>query len=437
MRGSIATAVLGSLVLVAALACLARTSWLEGRELRVIERASIDELASREDATPESVRLARVRLVRDQVVTFQLCADDPMQPERWAGAMAVAIWRPRARELMTRTELTDEVLAQVRRNATHGCLTIGGGVVAESDDYAVEALWDERPATIASVPLTLSVEARHPLELVDLVLVLLAWAGALAMVAVLALRPATRAASARGRGQLGGGDPDAAASEIDLWEAEQAAHARSWPPEVRAVAGVTLVALGFAVTSFLPAGATWALGTAIVLHGFNVAVAFGLAGGPGARRRLEVLALARPLRAWLYFPLAFVGGFVLWLAAIQATALVPSTSESAIQVFVSMPSGLLSFASLAVVAPLAEEIFFRGFLYGVLEQRSRVVAFAVSALLFVAAHGYQTWGQWGALVAIGVTGVSLTALRAASRSTLVPALAHLVYNGLLAIGALA
>ena len=33
------------------------------------------------------------------------------------------------------------------------------------------------------------------------------------------------------------------------------------------------------------------------------------------------------------------------------------------------------------------------------------------------AHAPQTWGQWGALVAISVTGLGLTTVRAISRST--------------------
>lgn len=425
MLSKIAWVAAGAVLVSAALACVARTSWLESQEVRVVERASLDELSTRDGATDESVRLARVRLSREQEVTFQLCADDPMEPERWAGAMAVAIWRPRARELMTRTELTPEVLAQVRRSATHGCLTIGRGVIGESDDYAIEAMWSERPQAVAAVPLTVSVEARRPLESTDLLLVLLAWLGTLCVVAALALRP--RAAEA--------GTAAPRESAVDLWEAEQAARARPWPPELRALAGVVLVALGFGLSAFLPPGPAFALGTALAIHGYNVAIALALAPGPGWRRKLEVLGLVRPARAWLHFPIAFVAGFVLWWVALRATALVPSTGESAIQAFVRMPSGLLSFASLAVVAPLAEEIFFRGFLYGVLEQRSKVLAFVVSALLFAAAHGLQTFGQWGALVAILVTGVALTALRAVSRSALVPAVAHLIYNGLLAMGA--
>jgi membrane protease YdiL (CAAX protease family) len=178
------------------------------------------------------------------------------------------------------------------------------------------------------------------------------------------------------------------------------------------------------------------LAVSVTLALFEVGVAVGLAPGPGLRRRMDALALIRPKRWWLHFPIALVAGAVLVVAARWATGLVPSTGRSPIQLLVSFPSGMLSFAALAVVAPLAEEVFFRGFVYGVLEKRSAILAFAGGWLLFVVAHAPQTWGQWGALVAITITGLVLTTLRAVSGSTLVAALAHLVYNGLLALLAL-
>ena len=103
--------------------------------------------------------------------------------------------------------------------------------------------------------------------------------------------------------------------------------------------------------------------------------------------------------------------------------------------FVSWPSGMLSFAALAVAAPLAEEIFFRGFVWSTLERYHRVAAFLGAWLLFVAFHASQTWGEWGALLAITVTGLGLTSIRALSGSTLIAATAHLVYNGMLAMTA--
>lgn len=410
------TTVLGLITALLAVAGVARVASLESHEVRVVERVTLADLAEAEGATAESVRLTRVRLARDQQVVFELCADDAMPPERWMGAMAVAVWRPRARELMTRSELTAEVLAQVRRGRGQGCLTIGRGVIAEDDVYAVEALFDERPRGIEEVPLTVSVQAHRPLRGLDLLLLLSTWLCAIALVGTLPRR------SARG-------------PELDAWEVEEAARARPLPPEVRVGAGLALLVAALLGSGYLPGGAALALATGVALAALEVAIALGLAPGPGFGQRVSLLALTRPSPVQLWLPLAVVAGALLWLFAVVATRLVPSTGQSAVSVFVSSPSGLLSFACLAVLVPLAEEVFFRGFVYGVLEARSKVLAFLSAWLLFVLAHAPQTWGQWGALVAILVTGFALTSLRLASRSTWVPALAHLVYNGILAIGA--
>ena len=417
MPWKIAGLVLAVATLLALSAGVARVSWLEGQELRVVEHVTLAELAAAEGATAGSVRLGRAQLTREQHVTFELCAGDAMPPERWTGAMAIAVWRPRAGELMTRSDLTAEVLAQVRRGPELGCLTIGRGVIGEDDVYAVEALYDARPTALEEVPLTLSVQAHRALEGVDAGIVAGAWLFAMALVVSLAgLRRA-----------------DAPAEELDLWEQE--AQGPWIPPEVRVVAAVLALVAGFFVSGFLPAGAALALAAGAALALVEASLALALAPGPGFRRRLSLLAIGRPSRAWLWFPLALVTGVLLWIIAVLATRLVPSTGVSAVSTFVSWPSGLLSFACLAVLVPLAEELFFRGFVYGVLEARSRVIAILGAWLLFVLAHAPQTWGQWGALVAILITGLALTALRAVSRSTLVPALAHLVYNGILAISA--
>lgn len=423
MPWKIAALVLAVATLLALGAGIARVSWLEGQEIRVVEHVTLAELAEAEGATAGSVRLGRARLTREQHVTFELCSGDAMPPERWTGAMAIAVWRPRSGELMTRSDLTAEVLAQVRRGPDLGCLTIGRGVIGEDDVYAVEALYDARPSAIAEVPLTLSVQAHRALEGVDAGIVAGAWLFAIALVVSLA----------------GWRRADAPAEALDLWEQEQAAQGPKIPPEVRVAVAVLALVAGFFLSGFLPAGAALALAAGSALALVEASLAFALAPGPSFRRRLSLLAIVRPARAgfpgWLWFPLALVIGVLLWIIAVLATRLVPSTGVSAVSTFVSWPSGLLSFACLAVLVPLAEELFFRGFVYGVLEARSRALAVLGAWLLFVLAHAPQTWGQWGALVAILITGLALTALRAASRSTLVPALAHLVYNGILAISA--
>lgn len=406
---------LSTLVLVAT--GIARVAWLEGQELRVVERVTLADLARLENATDESVRLAEVALFRDQEVIFELCSADAMPAERWTDSMALAVWRPRAAELMTRSELSAEVLALARRGPGQGCLMIGRGRIEEDDDYAVEALFDRWPETLDEVPLTVIVQARRPLSRWDAALVAAGWFCAVALVVAL-VRRRTKPL------------------ELDAWEAEKVAAAPPVRSELRLGIGMAALLGAYLLSGHVPGGAALALAAGVGLAIAQGAIAFGLAPGPGIRRRAEMLGVKAPPRAARWLAVAVASGVLLWLIALLATRLVPSTGVSAVSTFVSWPSGLLSFACLAVVVPLAEEIFFRGFVYGFLEVGSRALAFGGTWLLFVLAHAPQTWEQWGALLAIFVIGFGFTALRTASRSVLVPALAHLVYNGLLAVGAL-
>jgi membrane protease YdiL (CAAX protease family) len=86
-----------------------------------------------------------------------------------------------------------------------------------------------------------------------------------------------------------------------------------------------------------------------------------------------------------------------------------------------------------VLLPVAEEVFFRGYLYRAALRLGAAAAFVITVVLFVALHAQQSWGNWGGLVAIALTGTALTGLRALSGSVLVPALAHLLYNFALSV----
>jgi len=84
---------------------------------------------------------------------------------------------------------------------------------------------------------------------------------------------------------------------------------------------------------------------------------------------------------------------------------------------------VLLFA-VAVVAPVAEEVFFRGLLYGWLRGRLPVVpATLVAAVLFGAAHQ-----QIGLVLPLAVVGAGLCLLYERWRTLWVPAAAHAVVN---------
>ncbi len=436
MAWKVGSGISGALVSLGVLVALVSTAALEEEEVRWFEDVT---LAERTAPGASSATLTTVSLRRDQRVVFELCAADPMDPERWAGAMAVAVSRPSAREVLTRSELDARVLGMVRRDATSGCLTIGSGTIGADDDYTIEASWDAPPTALADVPLRVRVLGRRPLGLAQVLIVLLTWIASLGLLATLALRSPSEAAAAAPASEEEEEEEDAWVREVEgarrplpRWLGAQWLGAW-W---ARLAGGFALVLAGFYATGFLPGGAAAGLAIGAGLASFEVGVALLFAPGRRLAARLETLGLRRPRAWWAWFPGAVLFGLGLVWVARLSTTLVPSTGTSAVQTFVSWPSGMLSFAALAVVAPLAEEIFFRGFVYGLLEPRNRALAFLGGWLLFVLAHVPQTFGQWGALVAITVTGLMLTTLRVASRSTLVSGLAHLVYNGLLALSAL-
>jgi membrane protease YdiL (CAAX protease family) len=412
--------------LLAAIAAVVRAEDLSSREVYVLERFTLGERARAARATTESARLALAPLRAQQQVDVELCAADGMPATSWLGAMSLAVWRPGARELLVRTELDARTLAFVRRGGREACLTIGSGRIQHDDEYAVEALWSRAPVALYAVPMTLSVQARPVLGVPDRAIVLLGWLMALGLALTIALSGMPSAAAAP---ELEDADEEARAA------LRGSARGHGMPAWARLSLAIVVLGGVFVATGWLPGGASIAVVGGLGLALTQVALALALAPVSGRFGRASALALERPHAAWRWLAAAFLGGVLLRYAALAATRFVPSTGQSAVQLFVSWPSGLFSFACLAVLVPAAEEIFFRGFVYGVLERRSRALAFGGAATFFALAHLPQTWGQWGALAALVVTSLALTALRAASRSTAVAAVAHLVYNALLALSA--
>lgn len=95
------------------------------------------------------------------------------------------------------------------------------------------------------------------------------------------------------------------------------------------------------------------------------------------------------------------------------------------------PLGLLFFAATAVlIAPVTEEIAYRGFLFRAIETwKGRATSVVFVVLLFFVAHVGQLEGYDAALLGILIASVAFTLLRAASGSAIPSMIAHLVYNG--------
>lgn len=141
------------------------------------------------------------------------------------------------------------------------------------------------------------------------------------------------------------------------------------------------------------------------------------------------------LPTWLDIGFAPVG-FVLYLltsgiAVYLFGMLVPSFDMSQAQNvgFVDLSQQyeyILAFATLVVIAPVAEEILFRGYLYGKLRRWAPLwVAMVVSSALFGAVHG-----QWNVAIDVFVLGMVACGLREVTGSIWAGVLLHVIKNGL-------
>lgn len=452
-----------------ALAVLAGGALLLSAGLRVSELAAheLDDagawtaLVAGQDAV-----LLEADLEEGEEVRFEACSNDPMEASRWTGALMFVLEAGTGamHDQVVRAGMDDALLGQVRRGEGGACVELAHGPVRIADRYFV------RVTDVSEAVAGLSVRARvmadrplGPSERNGVFGILLA---ALLLVIGLALRApspgASLAAEAWGRNAAIGAGAGVALLAIGLAAAAPHASiatwigtmpfllaavvgafgmARGWRGSVAVIGVAAYVELGFVLNRVTPAGPAPGLAAGLALVAIEVGLAALLIGGTARRASLGWQRPERAVVAWSSLIAAPFVGILLRIVAMRAVALVPSTGEAPIEAFVSWPSGLLSFAALSTVAPIGEELFFRGFVYGALigdgSRLRAVLAFAGAWLLFVVAHLPQTWGSWGGLLAIAVAGLGFTVLRAATGSVLVSSLAHLVYNGLLAAAALA
>jgi len=86
------------------------------------------------------------------------------------------------------------------------------------------------------------------------------------------------------------------------------------------------------------------------------------------------------------------------------------------------------------IAPLMEELFFRGFLYPVLVRRlGVVVAVVLTAAGFGLIHAPQLGRAWGPVLVIFLVGLTLTITRAVTKSVAPGFLMHVAYNGTISV----
>jgi uncharacterized protein len=130
-----------------------------------------------------------------------------------------------------------------------------------------------------------------------------------------------------------------------------------------------------------------------------------------------------------------LAGLVLSLSLQGLAHLLPIPKELPIDSFFRTPAEAWALGILSItLAPLIEELFFRGFLYPVLARRLGLpVAVFLTALGFALLHGAQLGFAWGPVLVIFLVGIVLTMVRAKQNSVAASVLIHMAYNGTITV----
>jgi uncharacterized protein len=132
----------------------------------------------------------------------------------------------------------------------------------------------------------------------------------------------------------------------------------------------------------------------------------------------------------------YVGVGVVLSVGLQGLAhFLPIPKELPIDSFFQTPTEAWALGIMSItLAPLMEELFFRGFLYPVLARRMGVaVSVIITALSFALLHGAQLMFSWGAVLVIFIVGLVLTMVRARTNSVAAGIIIHMAYNATITI----
>lgn len=125
-----------------------------------------------------------------------------------------------------------------------------------------------------------------------------------------------------------------------------------------------------------------------------------------------------------------IGGILLAYAITALQQVVPMPSEVPLDKLLKTTTGMWALAIFgSLLAPFAEEVFFRGLLFPALARRTSVaLSVVITGFLFALLHGSQLGWSWGPLLLLLSVGVILTVVRAWSRSVAASVIIHTSYN---------
>ena len=123
-------------------------------------------------------------------------------------------------------------------------------------------------------------------------------------------------------------------------------------------------------------------------------------------------------------------GVALALLVQSASVLLPIPKTLPIDRYFRDTLGAYMMAAFGVsIAPLVEELFFRGFLYPVIVRRWGLISgVVITAVLFAFIHESQLAHAWAPLLLLFLVGAILTAVRARTFSVAASFLVHAAYN---------
>ena len=133
-------------------------------------------------------------------------------------------------------------------------------------------------------------------------------------------------------------------------------------------------------------------------------------------------------------------GVLMAFAVAGATQLLPMPEEELpIERLLEDRTSLIALAAFGVlIAPMLEELVFRGFLFPVIESRHGAVAAVLgTSALFSLLHAQQYGGHWQILSLLFLVGCALGTVRARSGVTVSSTLMHAAYTATLFAGLLA
>jgi len=128
-------------------------------------------------------------------------------------------------------------------------------------------------------------------------------------------------------------------------------------------------------------------------------------------------------------------GLVLSVGLQALAHLLPMPRNLPIDMLFRTPAEAWTLAIFSVtLAPLMEELVFRGFLYPVLERGIGMSAgIVVTGAAFALLHGSQLRFSWGPVLVILLVGLALTYVRAKKNSVAASLLIHVGYNGTIGV----